>query len=50
MFQVMIGVMINLKNCAETHGRIIRIIFVLTGLKRRNKEDIVYVMKIKTHI
>ena len=50
MFQVVIRVMMNLKTYAENHGKKIKIIFLLIGLKRGNKEDIVYVMKTTTLI
>ena len=39
--------MMILKNYAENHGKKIIIIFVLTDLKRENKEDIVFVIKAK---
>ena len=50
MLQVMIWVMMNLKNYVENHGKKIIIIFVLIDLKWKIKEDIVFVMKSKTHI
>ena len=46
----MIWVMMNLKNYVENHGKRILIIFVLIDLKRKIKEDIVFVMKAKTLI
>ena len=49
-FRVMMGVMMNLKKYAEKYGKKIRVIFVLTDLKRENKENIVFVMRVKTHI
>ena len=50
MLQVMIRVMMNLKNCAENHGKKVIIVFVLIDLKRENKEDIVFVMRTKKRI
>ena len=50
MLQVMICVMMNLRNYAENHGKKIITIFVLIDLKREIKEDIAFVMKVKTHI
>ena len=38
------------KNCAQNSGKKILIIFVLIGLKKGNKEDIVDVLKTKTRI
>ena len=46
----MVGIMMNLKNYVEKHGKEIKIIFVMIGLKRKIKEDIAFVMKTKTHI
>ena len=40
----------ELKEYAEIHGKKIIKIFILTDLKRKNKEDTVFVMKVKTHI
>ena len=42
--------MMNLGNYAENQGKRIVIIFVLIDPKRKKKEDIVFVMKVKTHI
>ena len=39
----------NLNNHAKNHGKKISIMFVLIDLKRRNKEEIVFVMRAKTH-
>ena len=50
MLQVMIWVLMNLKNYAENHGMKILINFLLIDLKREIREEIVNVMKTKTHI
>ena len=42
--------MMNSKSYAENHGKNIINIFVLIGLKRGKKEDIVNLMKTKTRI
>ena len=39
-----------LKTYAEDHGQSIVIIFVSIDLKRENREDIVFVMRAKTHV
>ena len=40
----------NLKNYVENHGKKIKNIFVLIDLKKEISENIVFVMKAKTHI
>ena len=40
----------NLKNYVENHGKKIIFTFILIGLKREIKEDIVIIMKAKTAI
>ena len=47
MLQVMISIMMIIKNYAENHGKNIIIIFVLVDLKKEIKEDFVYVIKAK---
>ena len=42
--------MMNLKNYAENNVKKIIFIFLLIDLKREIKEDIVFVMRAKTHI
>ena len=42
--------MMNLTNHVENHGKKNKIIFVLRDLRRAIKEDIVFVMKEKTHL
>ena len=46
----MIWVMMNLNKYAKIHGKKIINIFVLIDLKTKNKEDIVFVTKVKTNI
>ena len=50
MLRIMIRIMMNLKNYVENLGRMIIIIFLLIDLRRGIKEDIAFVMKVKTHI
>ena len=40
----------DLKKYAENPGKKVIITFVLIDIKRGNKEDIVFIMKTKTHI
>ena len=46
----MIQVKMKLNKYVEKHGKMNIFIFVLTGLRREIKEDIVFIMKAKTHI
>ena len=45
----MICVLMKLNKYAEKHGKMNIFIFVLIDLKREIKEDIVFVMKTRTH-
>ena len=47
MLQVMIRIMMNLKNYVENHGKKIITIFILIDIKKEIRENIVFVMKAK---
>ena len=50
MLQVMIWIIVSLKNFVENHGKKIITIFIMIDLKKEIKEILVFVMKAKKHI